>query len=82
MDEELQKELAELNYEIVDAWIKWSKRYSGIVFVKYANGKKERLVTFETRNRIDPNTLIGMSKIEAIYAMDKLLHTWNPDLWD
>ena len=81
MDEELKKELGELSCKIVDAWIEWIKRDDGAVFVKYENGIKERLYTVKTRNKIDAKTLIGMSKIEAIFTMDKLVHTWNPDMW-
>lgn len=81
MDEELKKELSELNYIIVDAWIEWFKRDDGAVFVKYENGIKERLFTVKTRNKIDAKTLIGMSKIKAIFTIDKLVHTWNPDMW-
>lgn len=82
MDEELKKELEELSYKIIDAWIKWFEKDSGAVFVKYENEKKERLTTFTTRNRVDTKTLIGMSKIEALFTMDKLVHTWNPELWN
>lgn len=81
MDDKLKKELDELSYKIVDAWVQWFKRDNGAVFVRYENGQKERLFTFETRNKVEATTLIGMSKIEAIFAMDKLIHTWNPDLW-
>lgn len=81
MDKELKKELGELSYRIIDAWVNWFKRDNGVVFVRYENGKEERLTTFEIRNKVDAKQLIGMSKIEAIFAMDKLVHTWNPDLW-
>lgn len=81
MDKELKKELGELSYRIIDAWVSWFKRDNGVVFVWYENGKEERLTTFEIRNKVDAKQLIGMSKIEAIFAMDKLVHTWNPDLW-
>lgn len=81
MDEELKKELGELSYKIIDAWVQWFAKDNGAVFVKYENGKKQRLTTFETRNKVDAKQLIGMSKIEALFTMDKLVHTWNPDLW-
>lgn len=81
MDEELKKDLSELSYKIVDAWIEWFKRDDGAVFVKYENGIKERLFTVKTRNKIDIKALIGMSKIEGIFTMDKLVHTLNPDMW-
>lgn len=81
MDKELKKELSELSYKIIDAWVSWFKRDNGAVFVRYENGKEERLTTFETRNKLDTKQLIGMSKIEALFTIDKLVHTWNPDLW-
>lgn len=78
-----KKECEELSYKIIDAWVKWLKPGNGTLYVRYEQEpkKKEALMTFSTRNRVDPNTYVGMTKIGAIYALDKLVHTYDPDLW-
>lgn len=78
-----REEYVELNYKIIDAWVKWIKPGNGTMYVRYEQEpkKKEALMTFTTRNRVEANDYVGMTKIAAIYKLDKLVRTYDPNMW-